>query len=126
LAALVVSQVDALVDAHAGKPVKTALADTAVAISEHPVRAALARIEPAVLTAIARIDDTALGWQHAAAAVGDLLARESRDGAPLVLRWLASFLLSPAKRAAIVADVELLLAALPVVEPPAAEVARPA
>src|SRR4051794_11913933 len=47
LAALVIAQVDALVDAQQGKPLDAALGDAAVAISAHPVRRGLARVEPA-------------------------------------------------------------------------------
>ncbi len=78
-----------------------------------------------MLAALGRIEERAAGWQHARAAVDDLLARESRGGAELVLRWLASFLLSPADEATIARDVEALLAGLPVVEAPGT-VAQPA
>jgi hypothetical protein len=84
----------------------------------------LAQIEPAVLTRLGRIDPAATGWQRARAALAETLAREGRGAPDLVLRWLASFLLSPADRAAIVADVHVLLAGLPVLQAP--EVARPA
>jgi AcrR family transcriptional regulator len=124
LAALVVSQVDELVEEHSGKPLAAALVDVATAISRHPVRRALAEVEPAVLAALGRIDLTAVGWQQARAAVSEAVARDSRGGTDLVLRWLASFILSPADRGAIVADAEILVAALPVIEVP--EVARPA
>ncbi len=56
LAALVVQQVDALIDDQAGKPLGAALVDAATAISGHPVRAGLAAVEPAVLAAVGRID----------------------------------------------------------------------
>src|SRR3954466_11972437 len=49
LAGLLAAEVEALIDAHAGKPLATALVDAATAISEHPVRRGLAQIEPAVL-----------------------------------------------------------------------------
>jgi len=125
LAALVEHQVDALIEAHAAKPLAAALADAATAITRHPVRRALAQIDPAVLAALSQIDDTAAGWQHARAALDELLARESRAGTELVLRWLASFLLSPADDAAIARDVAALLSGLPVVEA-AGSVVRPA
>ena len=59
LAALLVAEVDAIVDAQAGKPIEAALADAAAAIADHPVRRGLARVEPAVLAALGRIDPAA-------------------------------------------------------------------
>jgi AcrR family transcriptional regulator len=125
LAALVLDRVDALIEEHAGKPLARALVDTATALSSHPLRRALADAEPAVLATLGRIDAGADGWQRARAAVAELLARESREGALFVLRWLASFLISPADPATIARDVDLLLAALPPSRP-AADVAQPA
>jgi AcrR family transcriptional regulator len=113
LAALLVDQVDAIVDAQADKPLDTALAGAATAIATHPVRRGLARVEPAVLAALAVIDDSAAGWQHARAAVAAALAAESRAGVDTVLRWLASFLFSEAEPEAIARDVAVLLAGLP-------------
>jgi AcrR family transcriptional regulator len=132
LAALVVDQAGALVDEHAGKALETALLDAAAAISRHPVARGLARVEPATLAALGRIDTGAEGWQRARAAVAQALADASRGGTDTVLRWLASFLLSPADPATIAADVAVLIAGLPVAGPAAAEapvdqpVARPA
>jgi AcrR family transcriptional regulator len=118
LGALVLHQVDDIIDAQAGKPLGTALVDAATAIAEHPVRRGLVRVEPAVLAALGRIDDSAAGWQHARAAVGAALAAESRDGVDTVLRWLASFLLTEAAPESIARDVAVLLAGLPVVDNP--------
>lgn len=133
LAALVVDQAGALVDEQAGKPLEVALLDCATAISQHPVRRGLARIEPATLAALGRIDAGAEGWQRARAGVAEALATASRGGTDTVLRWLASFLLTPADPVTIAADVAVLVAGLPVVErtsaqPPvsAQQVARPA
>jgi AcrR family transcriptional regulator len=132
LAALVVDQAGALVDEQAGKALETALLDAAAAISRHPVARGLARVEPATLAALGRIDTGAESWQRARAAVAQALADASRGGTDTVLRWLASFLLSPADPATIAADVAVLIAGLPVAGPAAAEapvdqpVARPA
>ena len=52
LAALVLDQVDAVVAAQEGKPLEAALTDAAKQISLHPVRRALARLEPAVLAGL--------------------------------------------------------------------------
>lgn len=112
LAALVAHQIEAIIDAQAGKPVAAALADAAVAIGSNPVRRGLARVEPAVLVALGRVDPSATGWQRARAAVEAALAGESRDGVDTVLRWLASFLITEGDRAAIARDVEVLIAGL--------------
>jgi AcrR family transcriptional regulator len=125
LAGLLAAEVDALVEAHADKSLAAALVDAATAISEHPVRRALAQLEPGVLARIARIDSSAAGWQRAADAVRALLARDSRGGDEIVLRWLSSFVVSPGNVASIVAEASVLLAGLPVLEA-AVEVARPA
>jgi hypothetical protein len=119
--------VEALVEAHAAKPLAAGLVDAATAISEHPVRRALAQLEPAVLAALGRVDPATDGWQQVRTVVAAALARENRRGVDLVLRWLASFVLTPADRATIVADVSALLGGLPVAPAADAEgVARPA
>jgi len=118
LAALLLHQVDEIIEAQAGKPLATALVDAAALIGENPVRRGLAHVEPAVLAAVGRIDDAAAGWQHARAAVGAALAAESRDGVDTVLRWLASYLLTEAAAESIARDVAVLLAGLPVLEAP--------
>ena len=114
LAALVTHEVTVLVDAAAGKPLERALADTAIAISRHPVRQGLAAVEPAVLARLGAIDETCEGWALARAAVAAQLAHAGRGGADTVLRWLGSFLVSPASATLIVADVVVLVGGLPV------------
>jgi AcrR family transcriptional regulator len=114
LAALLLDQVDAVIDEQAGKPLGVALVDAATALSGHPVARGLAVVEPAVLASVGRIDDGADGWQHARAALAEALAAESRDGVDTVLRWLASYLLTPAAPETIARDVAVLLAGLPV------------
>jgi AcrR family transcriptional regulator len=113
LAALLVAEVDAVVDAQAGKLIEAALTDAAAAISDHPVRRGLARLEPTALAAVGRIDPAADGWARARAGVAELLGRSGLGGVDTVLRWLASFLLSPGSAAAIAADVAVLVAGLP-------------
>jgi len=113
LAALVVDEVERLVEAAAGRPLADALATTAQTLATHPVARALARLEPATLAAIGAIDPSADGWRLARTALADALAAEQRGGVDLVLRWLASYLLSPAAPAAIADDLAILLAALP-------------
>ena len=120
LAALLEHQVESVVAEQAGKPLGAALVDAGSAIAASPVRRGLARVEPAVLAAIGRIDADAAGWQRARAAVETALAAESRDGADIVLRWLASFLLTEAEPESIARDVAILLAGLPPLPAPAA------
>jgi AcrR family transcriptional regulator len=125
LDALLQDEVRLLVERATGKPLADALAVTAGAISDNPLLRTLARIEPATVAALGRIDRTALGWQRAAAAVDAALAAQSRGGGELVVRWLASFLLSPARPADIAGDLAVLIAALPDV-PAGAQVAASA
>ena len=120
LDALVLDQIRELVEAQAGRPLPDALTGAAVAISDHPLREALARLEPAVLASLGRLDDAAPGWQQARSAVDEALARAGRAGTDTVLRWLASFVLSPAPAVAIADDVAVLIAGLPDAEGDAA------
>ncbi|HEV7204926.1 MAG TPA: TetR family transcriptional regulator [Jatrophihabitans sp.] len=119
LAALVVDQVDQLVEAAAGQSLEAALVGTATTLSRHPVRRGLAVVEPATLAALGRIDEASDGWQHARSAVDAALRAESFGGTDTVLRWLASFVLTPADPRVIVADVAVLLAGLPRLDGPA-------
>ena len=82
-------------------------------MSDSPLLRTLSRVEPATVATLGRIDRTARGWQQARAAVDAALAAEGRGGAEFVLRWLASFVLSPARPASIAADLAVLVAALP-------------
>jgi AcrR family transcriptional regulator len=113
LVALATEQARLLVEEHAGKPLELALSDAALAISAHPLRRTLSDREPAALAALGRIDANAEGWRVAREGVTKLLAANDRSGADLVLRWLASFVLTPADRDAISADAAVLVAALP-------------
>jgi AcrR family transcriptional regulator len=113
LSALLVDQVTALVAAQSGKALGAALTDAATALSGHPLRRALASLEPAVLAEIARIDLDAAGWRVARDGVDAELAAAGLGGTDTVLRWLASFVVSPADPRAVAADVAVLLAGLP-------------
>lgn len=116
LAALVLDQVAVIADEQAGKPIDAALAGAALAISGNAVRRGLARVEPAALAELGRVDLSAQAWQLAQAAVGGALASAGVGGTDTVLRWLASFVLTPASPTAIAADVQVLLAGLPSVQ----------
>jgi AcrR family transcriptional regulator len=126
LAALVEAEVSALVAALAERPLPEALAAAADELSGHPVLRALARLEPATLARLAVVSADARGWQLARAGVSGALTRDGRGGTEFVLRWLASFILSPARPAAIAADLAILLAGLPDAAPAAEQSARPA
>jgi AcrR family transcriptional regulator len=122
LDALLLDEVARLVDRVAGLPVHDALATTAAALSDNPLLRTLARVEPATVASLGRIDRTAPGWQRARAAVDAALAADGRGGGEFVLRWLASFVVSPGRPAAIAGDLAVLVAALPDV-PASTEVA---
>lgn len=113
LEALLLDEVEHLITAHADLPLADALAGAAGTLSAHPALRALARIEPGTLAALGRIELRATGWQKAHAAVEALLGKGGRAGAETVLRWLASYLLSPAPAASIAADLAVLIAGLP-------------
>jgi len=130
LDALLLDEVDRLVARYADAPLADALAAAATALSTHPLLRALARVEPATLAALGRIDLRAAGWQKAHAGVEAALAARGRAGVETVLRWLASYLLSPASSASVAADLAVIVAGLPdqpqQAAPAASEVARSA
>lgn len=113
LSALLTDEIDQLIERAASRPLPEALEAAATALSEHPVLRALARREPATLTSLARIDPTATGWRKARDAVCAAVADADRSGGDLVLRWLASHVVSPSTPDVIAADVEVLVAGLP-------------
>lgn len=113
LSALLADEVARLVDEFAAQPLADALGGAANALAGHPLLRALARIEPATLAALGCIDSAADGWRSARAGVKTVLGTESRGGADTVLRWLASYLLTPASPASIAADLAVLLTGLP-------------
>lgn len=113
LAALLLDQVQRVVDEQDGEPLDVALAGAAVSISRHPVSRGLARVEPATLARLGCVDLNAEAWQLAHAAVGGALAAAGCSGVDTVVRWLASFLLTPATPEQIRADVAVLIRGLP-------------
>lgn len=113
LDALLLDEVSTLVARAASRPLADALAESAGMLSDSPLLRTLSRVEPATLAQLGRIDPGATGWQGARAAVETALAADGRGGVDFVLRWLASFLLTPARPSAIAADVAVLIAALP-------------
>jgi AcrR family transcriptional regulator len=128
LSALVLDEVASLAARAGDLPLERALAETAHALATHPAVRTLARLEPGVVAALGCIDLRAEGWRRARDAVAAALAAEGLGGTDFVLRWLASYLLSPAAPGAIAADVALLVDALPpavVAAPAAAPVVAP-
>lgn len=113
LAALLLDQVQRVVDEQDGKRLEAALADAALAISNSAVRRGLARVEPATLAQLGCVDANAEAWQLAHAAVGGALATAGLGGVDTAVRWLASFLLTPAGAEQIRADVAVLVRGLP-------------
>jgi AcrR family transcriptional regulator len=113
LAALLVDEVVALVADVRDQPLPGALARAATALGDHPMRRSLAEAEPGTLVRLARIDPGCEGWRRARAAVDTQLARDGRRGTDTVLRWLASYLVTPADAEGIAAAVTDLLVGLP-------------
>jgi AcrR family transcriptional regulator len=116
LAALLLDQVRRVVDDQDGAPLDVALAGAATAISSNPVRRGLARVEPAALARLGCVDPNAEAWQLAYAGVGGALAAAGLSGVDTVVRWLASFLLTPATPEQIRSDVAVLVRGLPRVQ----------
>jgi AcrR family transcriptional regulator len=117
LSALLADEVSSLIENCAGRPLPDALADAADALSANPMLRSIARLEPATLALLAQVDMSAEGWRHARDAIRALLDSAERGGSAIVLRWLASYLMTPASRADIDADVETLLTGLPPARP---------
>jgi AcrR family transcriptional regulator len=117
LSALLVDEVRSLVERHASEPLPSALAGAAGDLSAHRLLRTLSLLEPATLVALARVDCARPAWQSGREAVREVLTAAGHDGADLVLRWLASFIVNPARPEAIAADLEILLAALPTARP---------
>jgi hypothetical protein len=126
LSALLADQVGRLVDEAAGRSLSDALTAAALSLSDNPLLQALAQREPGTVAALARVDAGAEGWRRARDAVRTAVAAADRGGAELVLRWLASHVVTPSEPATVAADVEVLIAGLPVLPTPADERAESA
>lgn len=117
LAGLVVDEVTRLIDQCSAQSLAEALGTAANAIANHPLLRGLARAEPGTLAVLGCVDVRSEGWLLARDAVAKALAAESRGGAETVLRWLSSYMITPATPATISADLAVVLAGLPSVEP---------
>lgn len=131
LSALLEHEVSSLVAEVADQSLPDALATAATRIAQHPLLRAFARIEPGTLARLGCVDTTSEGWRLAQAGVADALARGSRGGSETVLRWLASYLITPATSAVVAQDLAIVLAGLPeasgnAARPSSSDVARSA
>jgi AcrR family transcriptional regulator len=93
--------------------VAEALTAAGAAISAHPIRRGLARLEPDVLARMARVDVQLDGWRLAETEVTRRLQAVGRAGTETVLRLLSSYITTPAEPVNIRADVDALLNGLP-------------
>ena len=113
LSALLDDEVDRIVLAVAGLPLDRALATAATALADNRLLRALARLEPGTVASLGRINPSAAGWLTARDTVRAALREAGVDGAPTALRWLASYVLTPAAADVVARDVEILIAGLP-------------
>jgi AcrR family transcriptional regulator len=113
LAALLAHQVDELIERVGSAPLERALIETASEISTHPVLRLLAQTDPGTLAALARVDTRLEGWRRANDAVAAALSRAGLGGTNIILRWLASYVVTPGRPDSIVEDARILLTGLP-------------
>ena len=110
LHALLLDEVSRIVDSCAGHPLAESLEQAATSIATNPVLSTLSLLEPGTVATMARVGASD-GWSRARVAVHDVLDAEGRSGTDFVLRWLASYLVSPAEVAG--DDVAVLITGLP-------------
>lgn len=110
-AALMESEVRALAEECAGRPLTEALGHAARRLSEHEALRRVVVTEPVVAAALLTGDRRAPAWQVARAAVRQALG--GREGDDLVLRWLGSYLVTPGAPDAIAACAAALVRGLP-------------
>ena len=117
-AATVAAEVDAIAaaaGARLGDGLEAALAEAARLVGEHPAVRKIASGEPETLAALATLGDGA-AWKaahdHVASAIRTAGLDDAPAGVELVLRYLASQLLTPSDDAIRVVEARLLAAAL--------------
>lgn len=113
LGELLLAEIDELIASVSHLRLADALAQAALAVSEHPLLEALGTHDSPALAVLARVDVRSAGWARVAQATDRLLSANGRRGTPTVLRWLSSFIIAPADDRDIVADVAVLVAGLP-------------
>jgi AcrR family transcriptional regulator len=124
LSAVLDHEVAAVLERVAHQPLAQALIDSATELSAHPLLRSLTKLEPATVAGLARVDIEASGWRAVNEAVEAALVRAGLGGAPVVLRWLASYLLTPATYEEICEQVQILTAGLPARAESAGDLAR--
>jgi AcrR family transcriptional regulator len=107
-AALVEAEVLTIAAECADLDLVDALAHAARRLSEHPALRRVADTEPVAVAGLLARRSLAAGWRAAEEAVRARLAAEGMAGDDLVLRWLASHLVSPARPATIRIDAEAI------------------
>lgn len=117
-AATVAAEVDAIAAAAGGRlgqGIEFALAEAARLVGEHPAVRKIAAGEPETLAALATIGD-GTAWKaahdHVAGAIRTAGLDDAPDSVDLVLRYLASQLLTPSDDAARAAEAQLIGSAL--------------
>ncbi|HJQ42490.1 MAG TPA: TetR/AcrR family transcriptional regulator [Jatrophihabitantaceae bacterium] len=113
LSTLAADEVQRIVAQVANRPLADAIESAAAQVAAHPLLKALARHDLGTLAALACVDPSADGWRAAREATVAALNAAGRRGTDTVLRLLASYITSPATRAAIAEDVAVLVAGLP-------------
>ncbi|HVQ91278.1 MAG TPA: helix-turn-helix domain-containing protein [Mycobacteriales bacterium] len=112
--ALVEAEVQSIAAECADQTLVDALTHAALRLSGHQALRHVAESEPAALAGLLVRRPQAAGWRAAEAAVGERLTAAGRSGADLVLRWLSSYLATPAQPDAVRAAAEALVRGLPV------------
>jgi hypothetical protein len=113
LTATMMDEIETVIAGLAHRELSESLVRAAVVLSDNQLLEALAGPGAAMLAQMARVDVRLPGWQLAAHAVEDALARAGRTGSPMLLRWLASYLCAPSTEDEIRRDVDILVAGLP-------------
>ena len=112
-AALVEAEVRAVATECADLELIDALVHAARRTSEHPALRRIAETEPAALASLIARRQRAGGWQAAEEVVRTRLAAAGLAGEDLVLRWLGSYLATPASPPAIRSAAEAVARGLP-------------
>jgi AcrR family transcriptional regulator len=117
LDAVLADEVRVLLDGLDALPLADALSTAATRIGTHPLLARLASDEPATIAALARIDLNSPHWRRCADELRTSLERSRRGGGELILRWVSSFISTPADPSsiqAVAAGATALVRGLPI------------
>ncbi len=108
LAALLAHEVDQLIERVSSMPLERALVQAASDIANHPLLRMLGQSEPGTVAALARVDARIETWGRVQQAIAATLTREGLGGASVVMRWLASYLVTPASPESILEDAQIV------------------